>query len=55
MVEDGYSNLQIQEISGSCSSAVVRWKRQYKAEKQGITPHNKKAITPEPYESPHNL
>lgn len=47
MVEDGYSNQQIQEISGACSSAVVRWKRQYKAEKQGITPKTQKAITPE--------
>lgn len=24
MVEEGYSNQQIQEISGACSSAVVR-------------------------------
>lgn len=47
MVEEGYSNQQIQEISGACSSAVVRWKRQYKAEKQGITPQNQKALTPE--------
>ncbi len=27
MVEDGYTNQQLQEISGVCSSAVVRWKR----------------------------
>jgi transposase len=47
MVEEGYSNQQIQDISGACSSAVVRWKRQYKAEKQGITPQNQKALTPE--------
>lgn len=47
MVEDGYSNQQNQEISGACSSAIVRWKRQYKAEKQGVTPQNQKAITPE--------
>ncbi len=46
MVENGYSNQQIQEISGACSSSVVRWKRQFKAEKQGITPLNPKAITP---------
>lgn len=26
MIEDGYTNQQIQEISGACSSAVVRWK-----------------------------
>ncbi len=47
MVEDGYTNQQIQEISGACSSAVVRWKRQYKQEIQGITPKNKTALTPE--------
>ena len=47
MVEDGYSNLQIQEISGASSSSVVRWKKQYKQEILGITPQNKKALTPE--------
>ncbi len=43
MVEDGYTNQQIQDLSGACSSAVVRWKRQYKE----MTPTNKTALTPE--------
>ena len=47
MVEDGYSNQQIQEISGASSSAVVRWKKQYISEKQGNTPVHGSAITPE--------
>ena len=47
MIEDGYTNQQIQEISGACSSAVVRWKRQYKQEMLGITPQNKIALTSE--------
>ncbi len=38
MVEENYTNQQIMEISGACSSAVTRWKRQYKSEKSGITP-----------------
>ena len=29
MVDDGYSVLQIMEISGACESAISRWKRQY--------------------------
>ncbi|MDE1240373.1 transposase [Vibrio aestuarianus] len=47
MVEDGYTNQQIQDISGACSSAVVRWKRQYKEEMLGMTPTNRVALTPE--------
>ena len=47
MVEDGYSNQQIQEISGASSSAVVRWKKQYISEKKGNTPLHGSAITPE--------
>lgn len=47
MIEDGYTNQQIQEISGACSSAVVRWKRQYKQEILGVTPQNKTAFTSE--------
>ena len=47
MVEEGYSNQEIENISGASSSAVSRWKQQYQAEKQGITPTHKKAITPE--------
>nr|VVV06336.1 hypothetical protein AW0309160_03826 [Aliivibrio wodanis] len=45
MVEDGYTNQQIQEISGACSSAVVRWKWQYKQEMLSITPQNTTALT----------
>ena len=47
MVDDGYSTLQIMEISGACESAVSRWKRQYINELDGNTPSNKMAITPE--------
>ncbi len=47
MVEENYTNQQIIEISGACSSAVTRWKRQYKSEKSGITPSAQKALTPE--------
>ena len=47
MVEENYTNQQIIEISGACSSAVTRWKRQYKSEKSGITPSHQKALTPE--------
>jgi len=35
MVEENYTNKQIMEMSGACSSAVVRWKRQYLAEQKG--------------------
>lgn len=35
MVEENYTNKQIVEMSGACSSAVVRWKRQYQAEQRG--------------------
>jgi len=47
MIDDGYSVLQIMEISGACESAVSRWKRQYANELNGNTPNNKTAITPE--------
>jgi transposase len=47
MVEEGYSNKQIEEISGAGKSAVSRWKQQYIAELQGKTPENSKALTPE--------
>ena len=29
MVEEGYTNKQIQDISGACLSAISRWKSQY--------------------------
>ena len=35
MVEEGYSNQQIMELSGVSASAVVRWKKQYLAEQRG--------------------
>lgn len=45
MIEDGYTNKQIEEMSGACKSAVSRWKVQYLAELQGKTPVNVKALT----------
>lgn len=47
MVEEGYSNKQVMEISGAGDTAVSRWKRQYIAELGGKTPNGKKALTPE--------
>jgi len=47
MVDEGYTTKQIMEISGACSSAVARWKKQYLSELNGNTPSNIKAITPE--------
>ena len=47
MIDDGYSVVQIMEISGACESAVSRWKRQYVNELNGKTPNKKMAITPE--------
>ena len=50
MLNEGYSNKQIMEISGACSSAVIRWKRQYLSELNGQTPELAKALTPEQQE-----
>lgn len=47
MVEEGYTNKQIQNISGACSSAISRWKRQYVDELSGITPEKSNALTPD--------
>lgn len=47
MVNEGYTNQQIREISGASSTAVYRWKRQYLAEINGQTPQGKKALTAE--------
>jgi len=47
MVEKNYTNKEIQALSGAGSSAVSRWKRQYKEEISGTTPDTKSAITPE--------
>jgi transposase len=45
MVDDNYTNQQIQDISGACESAISRWKRQYKSDLQGNTPENSTALT----------
>jgi len=47
MVNEGYTNQQIREISGAGSTAVSRWKRQYLTEINGQTPQGKKALTAE--------
>jgi len=47
MVDSGYSIKEVMELSGACSSAVMRWKRQYLAELNGVTPVNSAALTPE--------
>lgn len=47
MIEDNYSNQQIIDLSGASSSAVVRWKKQYLAEKKGNTPEGKVALDPQ--------
>jgi transposase len=45
MVNEGYTNKQIMEISGTGDSAVRRWKKQYLDELNGNTPENKQALT----------
>lgn len=48
MVNEGYTNKKIREISGAGETAVSRWKRQYLAEINGETPpKGKKALTPD--------
>jgi len=47
MVEQGYTNKQIEDMSGAGKSAVSRWKSQYQAELAGKTPENTKALTEE--------
>ncbi len=47
MVHEGYSNREIEKISGAGKSAVSRWKCQYKKELSGITPKDAAALTPE--------
>ncbi len=46
MVDEGYSNQEVEEISGASSSAVSRWKARYLGELSGITSQTS-AITPE--------
>ena len=47
MVEENYSKKQIIELSGASSSAVVRWEKQYLAEKKGEISSDKIAIDPQ--------
>lgn len=47
MVNEGYTNQQIIEISGAGATAVSRWKKQYLEELDGKTPEGKKALTAE--------
>ena len=42
MINEGYTNRQIIEISGAGPTAVARWKKQYLAELNGQTPVNDK-------------
>ncbi len=45
MVHENYTNKKIMAISGACSSAVSRWKKQYLIELDGKTPQSGKALT----------
>jgi transposase len=47
MVDENYSNAQIMELSGACSSAVVRWKKQHLLELKGKQEPNKGALNPQ--------
>jgi transposase len=48
MVNEGYTNRQVREISGAGETAVSRWKKQYLQEMKGIDPvPGKKALTPD--------
>jgi len=47
MVEENYTYKQIQTMSGACSSAVARWKKQYKLELSGHTSVGISALTPD--------
>ena len=47
IVDEGYSNQQVMDISGAGKKAVSCWKRQYLAELNGHTPEGKKALTKE--------
>jgi len=47
MVDEGYTNKQVRELSGAGASAITRWKKQYIEELNGKTPEGKQAFTPE--------
>ena len=49
MLEEGYTNKQVQDISGAGASAVARWKAQYKQELAGKTPFNKTPFNKTPF------
>lgn len=44
MVEEGYSNKKVMEISVAREAAVSRWKRQFFAELNGYTSTRKESI-----------
>ena len=46
MVNEGYSTNQIIELSGACSSAVARWKKEYSAELEGNIQPKKMPLDP---------
>jgi transposase len=47
MVDEDYSVKQIIELSGACSSAVARWKKQHLSELEGVVQSNKTALDPQ--------
>jgi transposase len=47
MINEGYTNKQIRDISGAGETVISRWKKQYLAEIDGQTPQGKKALTPD--------
>jgi transposase len=47
MINEGYTNKQIRDISGAGETAISRWKKQYLAEIDGQTLQGKKALTPD--------
>jgi len=47
MVNEGYTNKQIMELSGAGATAISRWKKQYLEEVNGQTPQGTKALTAE--------
>lgn len=50
VTEQGYSIRQAAEAMGVGKSTLDKWVRQYRQEKQGLTPDGSKALTPEQQE-----
>ena len=50
VTEQGYSVAQASAAMGVGKSTLDKWVRQYRQEKQGITPKDSKALTPEQQE-----